>query len=81
LLGIASKHFVPRGTTSATVMSRADVARRQLRACSACAGDYEDPECTAASEIGDEDNEDAAAANAEDAARSVPRDGFPALER
>ena len=61
-------------------MYRADVARWQLRACSACAGDYEDPECTAAIETGDEDNEDAAGASAEDAARSVPRDGFPAQE-
>jgi len=50
-----------------------------LRACSACAGDYEDPEVTAASsEIGDE--EDAVHASAEDAKRSTPRDEFPALE-
>ena len=49
-----------------------------LRACSACAGDYEDPESTAPSEIGEE--EDAADASAADAKRPTPRDEFPALE-
>jgi hypothetical protein len=48
------------------------------RACSACAGDYEDPERTAPREIGDE--EDAVHASAEDAKRFTPRDEFPALE-
>jgi len=60
-------------------MYGADPARPQLRACSACAGDYEDPECTAASEIGEE--EGAADATTNDATRSLPRDEFPALER
>jgi hypothetical protein len=60
-------------------MYREDLARRQLRACSACAGDYEDPECTAEGEGGEE--EDAADATTNDATRSLPRDEFPALER
>jgi len=64
--------------TSTTVMRRRDLAQLQLRACSACAGDYEDPESTAPSEIGEED--DAVHASAEDAKRSTPRDEFPALE-
>jgi hypothetical protein len=50
-----------------------------LRACSACAGDYEDPDFTTSSEIGDE--EDAVHASAEDGKRSTPRDEFPAPER
>jgi len=49
-----------------------------LRACSACAGDYEDPEGTAPSEIGEE--EDAGDASAEDTKGSIPRNEFPALE-
>ena len=54
-----------------------------LRACSACAGDYEDPEQTAWSDTVDEDegdeegDEDASAGNAE---QSVSREGFPARE-
>jgi len=63
-------------------MYRADVAGGQLRACSACsacAGDYEDPECTGESAGGEE--EDAADASTNDATRSLPRDEFPALER
>jgi len=49
-----------------------------LRACSACSGDYEDPERTAPSEIGEEEH--ATDASAEDAKRRIPRDEFPALE-
>ena len=49
-----------------------------VRACSACAGDYEDPERTVSSE--DAEEEDAADARAEDVTRAIPRDEFPALE-
>ncbi len=57
-----------------------------LRACSACAGEYEDPERTAWSEAieqkGEEEgeqegDEDASAGNAE---QSASREGFPARE-
>jgi len=51
-----------------------------LRACSACAGDYEDPEQTAwgdAIEGEQEGDEDASAGNAE---QSASREGFPARE-
>jgi hypothetical protein len=50
-----------------------------LRACSACSGDYEDPERTASSEASEEEGaEDASADNTE---RSAPRDGFPVREK
>ncbi len=54
-----------------------------LRACSACAGDYEDPEQTAWSDTVDEDegdeegDEDASAVNEE---QFASREGFPARE-
>ncbi len=53
-----------------------------LRACSACAGEYEDPERTAWSEAIEEKgeqegDEDASAGNAE---QSASREGFPARE-
>jgi hypothetical protein len=60
------------------VTRAAAVAGPQLRACSACSGNYEDPECTAPSEVGED--EDAADASAEDTKRAIPRDEFPALE-
>jgi len=46
-----------------------------LRACSACAGDYEDPERTTASE------EEGEEARADETQRSEPRDKFPAPEK
>ena len=58
-----------------------------VRACSACSGDYEDPERTAWSETIDqqgdqegeeEGDEDASAGNAE---QSASREGFPAREK
>jgi hypothetical protein len=58
-----------------------------VRACSACSGDYEDPERTAWSEAIDQDgdqqgeeerDEDASAENAE---QSASREGFPAREK
>jgi hypothetical protein len=49
-----------------------------LRACSACAGDYEDPEQTAWGDASEEEgDEDASAGNAE---QSASREGFPARE-
>ena len=50
-----------------------------VRACSACSGDYEDPERTAWHEASDED--DAEETGADNASRSVPREGFPAMEK
>jgi hypothetical protein len=54
-----------------------------VRACSACSGDYEDPERTAWGETidqqGDEEGDgDASAGNAE---QSASREGFPAREK
>ena len=58
-----------------------------VRACSACSGDYEDPERTAWSEAinqegdqqgAEEGDGDASAGNAE---QSASRDGFPAREK
>jgi hypothetical protein len=49
-----------------------------VRACSACSGDYEDPETTAWSEMMEEEgDEDISAGDAEQAVR---REGFPAQE-
>ena len=50
-----------------------------VRACSACAGDYEDPERTASSESSEE--EDAANASAEGGDPSRLRDEFPASQK
>ena len=54
-----------------------------LRACSACAGDYEDPERSTPIEAADEehaaeDDQRIAEASAEAVRRSIPRDEFPA---
>ena len=49
-----------------------------LRACSACSGDYEDPERTASSDASEEDGAEEASADTE---RSVSRDGFPVREK
>ena len=51
-----------------------------VRACSACSGDYEDPERTASSEAAEEE-EDAADASAADVTRTIPRDEFPAPQK
>ena len=50
-----------------------------LRACSACSGDYEDPELTASSDACEE--EGAEEASADHAERSVPREGCPVREK
>ena len=50
-----------------------------LRACSACSGDYEDPELTASSDVSEK--EDAEEPQADHTERCVPRDGFPAREK
>ena len=49
-----------------------------VHACSACSGDYEDPELTASSDAREE--EGAEEASADHAERSVPRKGFPVRE-
>jgi hypothetical protein len=46
-----------------------------LRACSACSGDYEDPERTAWSGASGEEGDDEA--SADNAEPSVTREGFP----
>ena len=48
-----------------------------VRACSACAGDYEDPERTSPREAGDEEQE-AAEATAKDETQAMPGNEFPA---
>jgi hypothetical protein len=48
-------------------------------ACSGCAGDYEDPERTASSEVDEED--DTKKLNADDAPRSVPRERVPVHQK
>jgi len=50
-----------------------------VHACSACSGDYEDPELTASSDACEE--EGAEEASADHAQRSVPREGFPVGEK
>jgi hypothetical protein len=49
-----------------------------LRACSACSGDYEDPERTAWSDASEEEDDDEASADNADA--SVLRTTFPVRE-
>jgi hypothetical protein len=48
-----------------------------VRACSACAGDYEDPERTSSREADDEE-QGTADAGAEDVTRAIPGNEFPA---
>jgi hypothetical protein len=55
-----------------------------LRTCSACGGDYEDPELTArsdASEEEDAENANDGHANDANAERSVPRERSPVQEK
>jgi len=49
-----------------------------VRACSACSGDYEDPEEMAWNEVGEED---AGEADAENAEQSEVRERFPVREK
>jgi len=49
-----------------------------LRACSACSGDYEDPERTAWSGASGEEGDDEA--SADNAEPSMTREGFPVRE-
>jgi hypothetical protein len=49
-----------------------------LRACSACAGDYEDPELTAWGDASEEEGDDEA--SADNAEPSVTRERFPVRE-
>jgi hypothetical protein len=50
---------------------------RCVRACSACAGDYEDPE-RASSREADDEEQGVADAGAEDVTQAIPGNGFPA---
>ena len=50
-----------------------------VHACSACSGDYEDPERTASSDACEE--EGAEEASADHVERSVPSEGFPVREK
>jgi hypothetical protein len=50
-----------------------------VRACSACSGDYEDPELTASSDASED--EDAEEPSKDHTERCVPHDGFPAREK
>jgi len=59
-------------------MPIANAPRAQLRACSGCAGEYEDPERTAWSDVCDE--KDASEDNAESAKQPAPRERFPVAE-
>ena len=61
------------------MMHSANPVPTQVRACSACAGDYEDPERTAWSDANEE--EGAEETSADNAAQSVPREGFPVREK
>ncbi len=61
------------------MMHSANPVPTQVRACSACAGDYEDPERTAWSDASEE--EGAEETSADNAAQSVPREGFPVREK
>jgi hypothetical protein len=59
-------------------MRTTSAERGQLRACSGCAGDYEDPERTTWSAVRDDDSADEA--NAEHAKDPGPRERFPVPE-
>ena len=61
------------------MMHSANPVPTQVRACSACAGDYEDPERTAWRDASEE--EGAEETSADNAAQSVPREGFPVREK
>ena len=60
-------------------MRGANPVPTEVRACSACAGDYEDPERTTWSDASEE--EGAEETSADNAAQSVPREGFPVREK
>jgi hypothetical protein len=76
---MASKRRDPNHATSEAMMRRAQAARPQLSACSACRGDYEDPERTAGRDDGEE--EDAVTTDADDFEQSTARERFPVRER
>ena len=61
-------------------MRGANPVPTEVRACSACAGDYEDPERTAWRSDASEE-EGAEETSADNAGQSVPREGFPVREK
>jgi len=73
-VGFRAKELQALGT-GGPVKAPAMSGATRVRACSACSGDYEDPERTAWHDASDEDE------GAEDASRFVPREGFPAMEK
>ncbi len=61
------------------MMRSANPKPAQMRACSACSGDYEDPERTAWRDASEE--EGAEEASADNAEQSVPSEGVPVQEK
>lgn len=61
------------------MMGSANPVQAPMRACSACAGDYEDPERTAWRDASEEAG--AEETSAENAGPSVPSEGFPVREK
>ena len=61
-----------------SVNSKGTQQMNSVRACSACSGDYEDPEETAWTEEGEED---AGEADAENVEQSEVRERFPVREK
>jgi len=61
-----------------SVNSKSIQQKNSVRACSACSGDYEDPEETAWTEEGEED---AGEADAENAEQPEARERFPVREK
>jgi len=81
ILCLESRARLPRKRAGADTVTPQAVSKSTcVQACSACSGDYEDPERTASSEDAEEE-EDAADASAEDVTRSIPRDEFPAPQK
>jgi hypothetical protein len=74
--GIGVARMVGKDRLSAETLGEPGASQALLRACSACAGDYEDPDRTAWTP--DEEEEDLLAEKVEE--RAVNGDEFPAQE-
>ena len=79
MVGIAGTRRDPNRTAGETVMREADAAQVPLNACSACSGDYEDPERAASNDASEE--EDAGITDIDDDAQSMARERFPVRDQ
>lgn len=75
----SATRITQHGTQTPGCLAASGASHSPLRACSACDGDYEDPDRTARTALGDDDNPDSD--EDEDGESAVDsRDGFPATE-